>query len=340
MSGRTLAVRASGMMTGVGLSAPAACAAIRCGLNNFAETRFMGGDGEWLVGSEVPLDPPWRGRAKLVHLAAPAIRECLDALEGVDVVHVPLLLCVAEPDRPGRFDGIEDHLFEEIQDELGVQFHRSSKVVARGRTGGALAVKGAADLIYRGRFPVCIVAGVDTYLVAGTLAALERNRRLLTSENSNGFIPGEAGAAVLLGPPTGKSGELQVVGTGFGKETATILSEEPLRAEGMVQAIKAALTVAGLSMGDLDFRITDVNGEQYGFKEAALALSRILRVRKEEFDIWHPVECVGEIGAAIVPLVLGVALAGHRKDYLVGPKVLCHFANDDGDRAAIVLQGK
>ena len=90
-------------------------------------------------------------------------------------------------------------------------------------------------------------------------------------------------------------------------------------------------------MGKPDYRITDANGEQYVFKEAALAITRILRVRKEEFDIWHPAECVGEIGSAVVPCSLGFALTASRKKYAPGNCVLCHFGNDAGERGAIVM---
>jgi 3-oxoacyl-[acyl-carrier-protein] synthase-1 len=99
-----------------------------------------------------------------------------------------------------------------------------------------------------------------------------------------------------------------------------------------------ALASAKLDMGDLDFRICDVSGEQYGFKEAALALSRTLRKRKESFDIWHPAECIGEVGAAAVPIILATARAAFEKHYSLGRKVLCHFGNDDGDRGALILQ--
>jgi 3-oxoacyl-[acyl-carrier-protein] synthase-1 len=70
-----LSVLASGMVTGVGLNAPSSCAAIRCAINNFAETRFMDKGGEWIIGSQVPLEQPWRGLAKLVRMVVPAIRE-------------------------------------------------------------------------------------------------------------------------------------------------------------------------------------------------------------------------------------------------------------------------
>ena len=55
---RELSILASGMVTSVGLSAPATCAAIRAALSQFVETKFMDRLGEWLMGSPVPLDPP------------------------------------------------------------------------------------------------------------------------------------------------------------------------------------------------------------------------------------------------------------------------------------------
>ena len=59
-----LAVLASGLVCGLGLTAEESCAAIRCGINNFQETRFIGQDGEWLIASVVTLEEPWRGHAK------------------------------------------------------------------------------------------------------------------------------------------------------------------------------------------------------------------------------------------------------------------------------------
>jgi 3-oxoacyl-[acyl-carrier-protein] synthase-1 len=210
-------------------------------------------------------------------------------------------------------------------------------VIAQGRVGPAQAIQQAQQMMARQEAGYCVVAGVDTFLTAGTLRAYEERMRLLTEKHSNGFIPGEAGAAVLLG--RGDSG-LMIQGIGFGEEKAHIESEEPLRADGMVAAIKGALTVAGMKMSDLDFRITDANGEQYVFKEASLALSRILRKRKEEFDIWHPAECTGEVGAATVPVALAVAEASTRKGYVKGQNIICHFGNDDGERAAVIVSFK
>ncbi|MCP4117539.1 MAG: hypothetical protein GY737_19515 [Desulfobacteraceae bacterium] len=333
-----ISICATGMVTGVGLTAPSSCAAIRCGLNNVQETRFMDSSGEWITGSHAPLDRPLRGRAKLVQLVAPAIRECLDTLKNENPEQIPLLLCVAEKERPGRFEGLEDRLLHEVQDQLTVRFHESSTVISKGRVAGVVAVKTAMDLLHQRRLPYCIVAGVDTFLVAGTLAAFEEKDRLLTESNSDGFIPGEAGAAVMLSPANqGANGDIKIKGIGLGQEPAFIDSGEPLRAQGLVEAIREASQSSGMTIDDLDYRITDANGEQYGFKEAALALTRTLRKRKETFDIRHPAECVGEVGAAIVPVALGVAHAGAKKGYAPGKAVLCHFGNSQGERGVMFL---
>ncbi len=335
-----VAILASGMVTGVGLNAPSSCAAIRCAIDNFSETRFMDKGGEWIIGSQVPLEQPWRGLPKLVRMVVPAIRECLAHIGSVKTEQIPLFLCVAEKERPGRLEGLDTQLLRDVQSELGLRFHPNSSVFARGRIGGGIALGTARRLIYQENAPLCIIAGVDSYLVAGTLAAYEEKSRLLTSQNSNGFIPGEAGAAILVGPPGSKSGELHCLGMGMGQERATMESGEPLRADGLLQAFRTAFADAGCGFEAVDYRLTDANGEQYWFKEAALAMTRAMRVRKAEFQLWHVADCIGETGAAAIPATLGYALAASRKQYAPGPGALCHFGNDLGERVALVMNDK
>ena len=335
---KPLALLATGMMTGVGLDAPSSCAAIRCAIDRFEETRFIDSGGEWIVASTVPLDPPVRGRGRLVEMAASVIQECLDQQAGLALAEVPMFLCVAEPDRPGRLDGLDESLLVDLGKRLGQRLHDRSRVIANGRVGGVQAVSRAAQRFQQG-FPVCLVVGVDGFVHARTLAGYEQKRRLLTSTNSNGFIPGEGAAAVLFGLAESHPAAPMICrGVGYGRETATIESDEPLRGDGMAEAFRAALADAGCSFDEIDYRLADVSGEQYGFKEAALAIARTIRKVKPEFDIWHPADCIGEVGAAIVPSVLAVAEAAAGKRYAPGSGVLAHFGNDDGQRAAVVLR--
>ena len=121
------------------------------------------------------------------------------------------------------------------------------------------------------------------------------------------------------------------------REVATIESDEPLRADGLNQAIRDAFREGEVTYDDLHYRITDLNGEHYKFKEMALAMMRFERKPKPKlFDLWHPIEMIGDVGAAIGPIVLAIALDASRKRYGVGPTVLTTFSNDDGERAAIV----
>jgi 3-oxoacyl-[acyl-carrier-protein] synthase I len=338
-----LAIHGAGMVTGVGLSAPATCAAIRCGINNFNETLFIGQSGEWVIGSQVELEQPWHGVRKLAKMAATALGECIEALPSSrrrDEL-VPLVLCLAEEDRPGRLPGLGGPLLFEIEHELGVKFHGESSIVTQGRVGGAIGLLRAQRLIHERRHPFVILCGVDSYLIGSTLAAFERGDRLLSAVNSNGCIPGEAAAAILFSAISPEnSASLTCSGIGFARETSTIESEKPLRGDGMVEAIRSALAAAGIGFEQIDYRISDLSGEHYRFKEVALATSRLMRQHKPDFGILHPADCVGEVGAAALPTMLGVLHGGARKGYLPGLTFLAHLSNDDDKRAALVLSAR
>jgi 3-oxoacyl-[acyl-carrier-protein] synthase I len=337
-----LGIFASGMVTGVGLSAPASCAAIRCGINNFADTRFFDQAGDAIVGSQVPVGQAWRALTKLAKMAALAVQECLDAApKPLGEGPVPLILCLAEEDRPGRLSGLGGPLLFDIERELGRKFHPESSVLAQGRVSGALALLRAQKLVHQTRHPFVVIAGVDSYLSEVMLAAFEERDRLLTADNSNGFVPGEAAAAILVGPAESDApAPLICHGPGFAREGATIGSEKPLRGDGMVEAVRKALAAAGIRLEDVDYRISDLSGEQYRFREVALATVRILRERKADFGVWHPADCIGEVGAAALPVMLGVLYYGARKRYLPGPVFLAHVSNDDDKRAALVLSAQ
>lgn len=336
MTTQQLTIVGSGMVTAVGLTAPSACAAIRCGLNNFRETAFLGSTGEAIVGSEVPLRGPWRGPKRLARMLSAVIGQSFEADETIRPAETPVILCIAERERPGRYEDLKQRLADEVSARMPL--HPDSIIVSQGRVGGVVALREARELLYGRGHSAVVVAGVDSYLSAPTLAVYEAKRRLLTPANSDGFIPGEGAAAVVVkrALPTMEP-QLVVLGIGFALERATIEGEEPLRADGLVEAVRNALADARMRIEECDFRITDVSGEQYWFKEAALAVARLLRARKEQFDLWHPADCIGEVGAAAGPAVFNVAWAASRKGYAKGPNILCHFGNDDGKRAAAIL---
>ena len=206
------------MVCGVGLSAPASCAAIRCAISNFQETRFMDSGGEWIMGSSVPLEKPWRSISKLAKMLASVLKECVISEPHLTIESVPVLLCLAESGRPGRFHGLDNQILKETQKELQATIHSRSRIFPEGRIGLATVLHQARKLLYDANIEKVIIAGTDSLLVGPSLRTYEERERLLTKENSNGFIPGEAASAVIVQKPMpGDAPQLVCTGIGEGR---------------------------------------------------------------------------------------------------------------------------
>ena len=338
MSAPPLAITHTGLLTAVGQTAAQSCAAFRTKISNPSETRFIDSTGNWIMAHQVELAQPWRGLTKLAKMAALVIEEALQDVPRSEWNSLPLLLCVAEAERPGRQDGLNDRLLPQVHEALGARFAADSAIIPHGRVGVAVALMQARKLITEAGHARVLIAATDSLLTWPALSHYETEGRLLAENNSNGFMPGEGAGALLVELAQAKAGELICSGIGFGREVAHIDSEEPLRADGLVNALKAALANAGCAIHDFDYRITDLSGEQYYLKEAALALSRTLRQRKESFDLWHPAESTGETGAVAGVSVIALAQAACRKAFSPSLNILAHMGNDAGQRAVMTLQ--
>jgi 3-oxoacyl-[acyl-carrier-protein] synthase I len=338
MATNTLALQSIGLICSVGSDASAVCAALRCGISNPSVTKFMGSDRQWLLAHQVHSQGAFTGNQRLVKMAGIAAAECMDRRPPSGRSEVPVVLCLADGQHLSRMHDLQAALLEEIERACRCRVDREkSSVVARGRPSVLIALDEAKRLILELGVELVLILAVDTLLTGSTLAWYVAQNRVLDSINSNGFIPGEAAGAVLVGRSRGEGGELVCLGNGSSLEAVTVDSEAPLRAAGLSSAITAALGQAGLKLEDIDYRIGDASGEHYYFKEAALAVGRIFRTRKQEFDLWLPAESVGEVGAAIGAIMLGVALTAAKKGYAKGPRVLVHASSDQGLRAASVL---
>jgi 3-oxoacyl-[acyl-carrier-protein] synthase-1 len=335
----SLAITAAGMVTSVGFNWAATCAAIRGGLRSVeASNLWDSSAGAPLPAGRVILPQWWTGVEKLADLVAPAILECLEAARPVPPDEIPLLIGIAPPDRPLNQGHAERKLLNDVAQRLELVPHAASGVIARDHVAGAHGLRAAAQLMARHHVPYVIVAAVDSLLDEGLVAHYISQQRVLTAQVSNGFYVGEAGSAVLVSSIPSQSDGLHVLGIGVSREAATIESDEPCRAEGLTKAVADALNEAQLTIHDVQYRISDLNGEHYKFKEMALTMMRFERKpRPQRFELWHPIEFIGDVGAAISPLALGLALDAGRRGYANGPNALCTFGNDNGERAAIVV---
>jgi 3-oxoacyl-[acyl-carrier-protein] synthase-1 len=270
-----------------------------------------------------------------------AVAECLGQLTPMQMQELPLLVGVAEPNRPGVDTIWPRSAIADVERRLGVHFHRGlSAVIAKGHTAGFEALRVARDLLLDSTIAGCLVCGVDSLVNASSLQWLEGHSRLKHEDLSNGVIPGEAAAAVYVHrrPAPATAPLIGLAGLGFGHEKATVLSEEPLLGVGLTAAARAALTEAGLKLHDIDFRLSDATGETYGFKELALVVARLHRVWKAEVPHWHCADAIGDSGAAAGVCQLVIAAQAFRRYYAFGDRAICFTSGLIGDRAATVLR--
>lgn len=333
----SIALTCLSLVCPVGLTPEGAAAAMRAGIDAFGDLPYVDSVGEPIVGAVVPGMPPdAHGRARVLELLVRAI-EMVEARlpRHLALANLPLILCTRERERPG---GRLTSLVGDVERRLGITFRRdSSSHLARGSVAAFDAVQQARRLLSDDRCRACLIAAVDTFVDARTLAWLDETRRLKTSEQTDGLIPGE-GACVMLATPAPISGSPLVVrGLGFGTETATVLNEEPFLGKGMAAAVRAALGEAGVAMHEVAFRLSDVAGESYAFEELVLAQSRLMRITRERQDLWHPAGFVGECGAASGLIQLAWAEQAFARAYAPGAIALAHASAPAGARAAAVI---
>jgi 3-oxoacyl-[acyl-carrier-protein] synthase-1 len=334
-----LGIVSTGMVTAVGLDAASSCAAMRARLDGFQETRFLGLGGQWLVGAPVPLPRTWIGQKRMVHLAAGAVVDALAAAPGAEA-DLALILCLAEGTRPGRPVTDPEAFLRDLAAIVGLPSRTRTHLIAHGRPSGFVALDRAGRLLAGGTAGHVLILGVDSYLTVTSIAHYLAARRILGPGNANGFIPGEAAAAILVGP----TGGLRLTGLGLAREPAFLYNgldvdgaHLPLRGDGMTAAYSAALTAADVDLAHVEYRISDLIGEQFFFKQAALASLRLERVRSAFQDLWSPGENLGNVGAAVVPIMLGMALTAAAKGYAPGSPLLIEASGDDGACGAAVL---
>lgn len=328
-----------GMVTAVGLDAPSSCAAMRARLDGFRETRFVGPGGDWLIGAPVPLPRNWVGEKRLEHLAAGAISEAFASGEAARD-QTALLLCLAEEGRIGSPVRDSSRFMRAIAKILEFEPHIASRIITHGRPSGHVALDHARKLIASGAVSNVMIVGVDSYLSTLAVGHHLRQNRLLTADNANGFIPGEAAAAVLCARSS--NGSLSLFGLGLARDPAPINNPRdlPLRGDGMASAYRLALDETGIGLNRVGYRIADLIGEQYWFKQTTLASLRLERDATGFQDLWSPAESLGNVGAAVVPLMIGMAYFAARKGYAAGNPVLIEASGDDGACGAAIVAAR
>ena len=77
---------------------------------------MMAVSGSWAVAYH--WKKPWRGKTKLIKMAAAAIQECLAQKTQINTEDTPLILCLSETNRPGRVFSDDNAFFLDLQKRI------------------------------------------------------------------------------------------------------------------------------------------------------------------------------------------------------------------------------
>jgi 3-oxoacyl-[acyl-carrier-protein] synthase-1 len=335
-----------GMVTPLGLTARSSAAAVRAGVSRLRESSIQDKNQEALVAGFLeeealpPLRPPLEtalesGTARhrrLLRLAAPALQEACRSREQP----VPLLLALPEVYPWG--DPLGAGFLAHLAEQSGVALDlKQSQVFRLGRAGGLVAVAHAQRLLAERRATHVLVGGVDTYRDARLLATLDAEARLHTGELPDGFVPGEGAAFLLLGASEAGTDRLaRLLAVGSGKEPGHWYSTEPYRGEGLSDACRALFEQVRGAAPRVRCVYAGFNGERFWTKEWGVAFMRHAQFFEAELRVEHPVEFMGDPGAALGPVMLALAAIGLRKGYRQGP-CLVWCSSDREERGAVLL---
>lgn len=352
-------VLAAGATTSVGLTMASSAAAIRAGLANFSETHFVGPGREAIIGAAVPPDAMGMpvesdgsllgGEPRLDVMLARAVGECMRAAKSVEPRRTAMLLVAPERVRLHDPERWAQQRIRACEAALGLEFHAERQGFPEGSPGLISALAVAREWLAESRVEACLVAGADSYLNPEDMRELLRTERVLTPATQDGFIPGEAAACVLVvrsdAAVLADRTALQLLGIGRAQAPDCLAADRPARGIGLAQAARAALAEAQVAAHELGKRHADVTGEAHAFEDVGHAWARLLRQPSPDDASYEtPVTRLGHVGAAIGPLLLGLALhhgesrgESHARLRLEAPGLIFLSSAGPG-RGAVVIQ--
>jgi 3-oxoacyl-[acyl-carrier-protein] synthase I len=340
-----------GMITPIGFNTKMSFGAFNAGIDGFRVSEFEDIDGDAIKMSLIPDDiivsypkdidegDYYSERFDhIIKMSTMAFKECVDGLSFKEPV--PLFLGLAEP-----VDGVTDFpkklLFNNLFDSTHYSiFEKDIKIYNSGRASGIQALNSAMNFLSQSSVNYVLIGGSDSYFNVPLLSKLSKEKRLLTETASSGFIPGEAAGFILLSrsPENAMVVDRHIIRVclpGINKEQGHIYSTEPYKGDGLHKAFSMALNHS--EEKSIDTVYSSFNGEPFWAKEFGVASIRNEKYLKESYSHKHPADCLGDLGAATSPVLIGLAAMDLLFNKLQ-TNALLYSSSDFGLRGAVVLK--
>ena len=332
-----------GMVTSIGYETAVAATSVRAGLQRFVELEEeFDRNEEPIVAAPVALleDDP-SGQIVMMNMAA--AEAFAMAFGSAEKAPQPLWASVsvgaqADGDPPplGRYP------LERLQAALDhVPLHGESEIRAGCHTAVLEALAEGMKRLRDRKAAACLVGGVDSLIQTHRLARLEDAKRLKTGYNPHGLVPGEAGVFLVLEREADARGRgveawARVNEVGLAVEANPLGSPKPCLGQGLTEAIRLVTRAHCEPPRPLLGVLCDLNGEPYRANEWGLARSRALGWAREVM-LWHPADCLGDVGAATGAALLALGAVALKQNYAPTPELLIWAGAEGGQRAAVFL---
>lgn len=354
MSMSPLALSGLGLITSVGYTVEAACAAIRCQLTR-----------------PCPVDGPlvWEPDAQEeVPLTGHPIKELTDGFQGVgrwfrlgrlamlDLLRYTglgtddktlwhqcgLIVCLPEF-APGRFSFSAEAaqaLPQRLLRALALHIHPANALcLTTGHQGPLSALHLAWQRISSGVWHRAIVLSIDSLVDEASLRWLQEEGRLKTPENPVGLMPGEVAAGLLVEGRRRARGKVEAVleSCAFTDSPGKALS--PIQ-HGLVlgDTVNEALA-AGAQSGGIGDILGNLNGEVHRAMAWGTAHVRIQRrtLAANPRETW-PAIALGDVGMASAAVALCLAVRSFVRGYSRNDGALIWSLADNGSASACVVR--
>ncbi len=344
----TCVIRGIGMVSAVGVSASQSCASIRAGISrtlSMPEIYYC-----------IPHDPIFEDGTELI--AAPlsflnSVREAYpEPAEWLSLIaekaFLDLLGSSAYHDESdnetGLFIALPPKLIENdpyAKDEFIYHFHnRIQKDLFpvedysfKGHTGVFEMIEAASKAMNEGKISSALIGGVESSLFPDWLYDLDREYRIKSRRNLDGYIPGEAAAFIWIEKKSRMPESMPL--------TFTIDSQswdEGIKSPLMPGSFLKNAVSALLNDHDTPVIFCDLNGESKRMEEWGFVRTSLGERLGNPVHLEHPADVLGDVGAATGAALI-IAAMYHLQ--VVNPDrhtALIWTASDQGERRGVTLK--
>jgi 3-oxoacyl-[acyl-carrier-protein] synthase I len=334
-----------GIVTALGDNALHTGLFLRAGKNQVRKSVFIDKWGERITLSFLST-LPWNlaGFDRLARLGGDALKEALLPLG--ELPHgIVARLALALPEAKGDADSRKAKMLSDWFARSASNYLPVSRisVFPAGHAAGAEALAEAHRWITSGKEHIVIVAGIDSYYDWHELEALEAADRIITEDNLDGMIPGEAAATLVLvsdrlAPLLSIRPAARLLAAGTARDPHPFGSEEVCAAEGYARAAETVLAPVRTMKRRVNYFWTDLTNEGRKTKEFQLTIPRIGDVLGTAVDLMTPLRELGDTRSATIPLMAALSAEAWQKGYGADSISVCMAGSDGGMRGIAVLE--